>query len=223
MRHGVSSLIMGNDVKTNKPRLRGYLHQEAFFFAAGACALLIAKATSGVSIFATSVYSATLMIMFGVSAIYHRPQWHPRPRAIMKRLDHSSIFLLIAGTATPVALLALPRETGRNLMLAIWSGALVGVVQSIFFPQAPKWVSACLAILVGWISLPFLGALIANLSSLQIWLLVVGGILYTLGALAYAFKKPNFFPSTFGYHELFHLLTILAAAMHFIVVFKMVA
>lgn len=209
--------------KAPKPKLRGYLHQEAAFFAAGACALLIAKASSEKAILAVSLYSLSLITLFSVSAIYHRPHWDPKRRALLKRLDHSSIFFLIAGTATPLALLALPAVQGHQLMWAIWIGAGVGVAQSIFFPQAPKWVSALLAVGVGWLCLPFFGALVTALTHTQLVLLILGGVTYTLGAVVYALKKPNFSPSVFGYHELFHLLTILAAAMHFSVIYPLVS
>ena len=184
--------------------------------------LLLAKATSANSFLAVVLYSISLIALFGVSAIYHRPQWSPKNRALLRRLDHSSIFLLIAGTTSPLALLALPEEQGGQLLWAVWLGASIGIAQSIFFSNAPKWVSAFLAVAVGWVCLPFLGSLITVLSLTQLILLIAGGVIYTLGAVVYAFKKPYLWPSTFGYHELFHLLTIIAAAMHFSVIYPIV-
>jgi hemolysin III len=205
-----------------KPILRGHLHQAAFFAALGACTLLIASSPDGTTLAASSVYSFGLLFLFGFSAIYHRPHWQPKERAILKRIDHSAIFLLIAGTTTPIALLALPEQAGEKLLWVIWSAALVGVAQSVFWVSAPKWVTAVLCIGVGWLSLPFLDLIVQKLTIVEVLLLVVGGIFYSVGAVFYAVKRPNFFPGIFGYHELFHLFTIVAAIFHFIVIYNLI-
>ncbi len=206
----------------NKPLLRGYLHQEAFFVALGACALLIAKSSSSRTLIASIIYSFSLLILFGVSAFYHRPHWSPRPRALLKRLDHSAIFILIAGTFTPICLLALSEADRPRLLLTIWLVALLGIFQSIFWVKAPKWFTALFYVIAGWQVLPYLAELKEVLGFTGILLLATGGVLYTVGALFYALKKPLLFPTIFGYHELFHLLTILGAGFHFAVIYPLI-
>ncbi len=205
-----------------KPLLRGYLHQEAFFIALGACALLIAKSTSETALVASIIYSAALLLLFGISAIYHRPHWEPKPRAFMKRLDHSAIFVQIAGTFTPICLLALPEEQGHQLLMLIWIVALIGILQAVFWTQAPKWFTAVFYVIMGWQALPYLNLMRTALGFNYLVLLAAGGVVYTVGAVFYAMKKPNFAPGFFGYHELFHLFTIVGAAFHFIVVYQLI-
>lgn len=205
-----------------KPRLRGYFHQEAFFISLGACAMLIAKSSSSMAFIASFVYSLSLLLLFGVSAFYHRPHWQPRQRAIMKRLDHSAIFILIAGTFTPICLLALSSNSGLKLLIVIWSAAVAGILQSIFWVKAPKYLTALFYIAMGWQALPYLGEIKSALGLLQLALILSGGIIFTVGALFYAFKWPKLFPTTFGYHELFHLFTIVGAGLHFIVIYQLI-
>lgn len=205
-----------------KPLLRGYIHQEAFFVSLTACAFLFAHSTGRVSFIACLLYSMGLILLFGFSAVYHRVTWQPRARANLKRIDHSAIFVLIAGTTSPIALLALPEDSGNTLLRLIWFGAVVGILQSIFWVKAPKWVTALLCVIVGWLSLPYMSGLSETLAPGEVPLLVLGGIAYSIGALFYALKKPNFFPGVFGYHELFHIFTVLAAALHFLVIYSLV-
>ncbi|MBC7419233.1 MAG: hemolysin III family protein [Bdellovibrio sp.] len=205
-----------------KPTLRGYLHQEAFFISLGACILLMAKSTTSVAFVASLIYSFGLLILFGVSAYYHRPHWQPAQRAIMKRLDHSGIFIQIAGTFTPICLLALPEESGHKLLIVIWSFAFVGVLQSVFWVKAPKYVTATLYVIMGWIALPYLSEMNRSLGTNQLILLVAGGVVFTIGAVFYATRRPKLFPNTFGYHELFHLFTVIGALLHFIVIYQLI-
>lgn len=205
-----------------KPTLRGYFHQEAFFVTLGACVLLIAKASNDLTLIASLVYSFGLLCLFGVSAVYHRPHWQPKPRALMKRLDHSSIFICIAGTFTPVCLLALPATSGHRLLTVVWAAAFVGVLQSIFWVKAPKWFTALFYVGVGWLAVPYLSEMNASLGPQNTAGIIVGGLLYTVGAIFYAAKKPNFFPGIFGYHELFHIFTIIGAAFHFAVIYQLI-
>ncbi len=207
---------------STKPVLRGYLHQEAFFIALGACILLIAKSTSQVSYLSSIVYSLGLLMLFGISAIYHRPQWKPKPRAWLKRFDHCAIFILIAGTFTPICLLALTEDQGNRLLLIIWGAAILGIFQSIFWVKAPKWFTALFYIAMGWLALPYLGELKASLGMTSLGLLAAGGVVFTIGAVFYAWKKPNIAPGIFGYHELFHLFTVIGAAFHFAVVYQLI-
>lgn len=205
-----------------KPLLRGYFHQEAFFTALGACALLIAKSSFDRALVASIVYSAGLLLMLGISALYHRPTWQPPARALMKRLDHSAIFIQIAGTFTPVCLLALSDKQGLHLLAVVWAAAFLGILQSVFWGKAPKWFSAILYITLGWFALPYLGELRTALGFSNVMLLAMGGVAYTVGAVFYAAKRPNLVPNVFGYHELFHALTIVGALLHFIIVYQLI-
>ena len=190
-----------------KPSLRGYFHQEAFFVTLGACSLLIAKSSRPLTTVASLIYSISLLLLFGISAIYHRPTWKPPQRALLKRLDHAAIFVLIAGTFTPISLLALSEHSGNQLLILIWSVAAIGILQSIFWVKAPKYLTAIFYVGMGWLIFPYLGELKNALGSTDQLLIITGGIFYTAGALFYAAKKPKLFPEIFGYHELFHLLT----------------
>ncbi len=205
-----------------KPILRGYLHQEAFFISLGACLLLVAKASDEITLIAALVYSTGLLLMFGISALYHRVHWQVGPRALMKRLDHSAIFIQIAGCFTPLCLLVLSSESGHRLLIVIWIAALIGIMQSIFWVGAPKWVTAFFYILMGWFATPYLKELNIGLGPIQLTLLIAGGIFYTVGAVFYAMKRPDLVKNVFGYHELFHLFTIIAAALHFLVIYPLI-
>ncbi|MEQ1876338.1 MAG: hemolysin III family protein [Bdellovibrionia bacterium] len=207
---------------TVKPLLRGHLHQAAFFVAIGACMLLIAKSSNANSLAASVIYSFGLLSLFGVSTIYHRPNWGTRGRAWMRSLDHSAIFLLIAGTFTPICLLALSDSDGRRLLIVVWSAAALGIFQSLFWTKAPKWFTALFCVGVGWLVLPYIGELKVSLGLRNVLLLGAGGVVYTAGAVFYALKKPVLFPEVFGYHELFHLLTIVGAIFHFVVVYQLI-
>lgn len=170
----------------------------------------------------TLIYSVSLCGLFGISALYHRPQWSPQGRKWMRRLDHSAIFLLIAGTSTPLCLAALPTESTLKLLSILWAAAAIGIFQSLFWVKAPKWLAATLYIIMGWLALPYLPEMKTALGSVKLAYIVIGGVIYTLGALVYAFKKPNPFPRIFGYHEVFHLLVMIAALFHFMVIVSLV-
>lgn len=204
-----------------KPFLRGHFHQAAFFIALGACVLLMVRTSEFNSVVSALVYSLSLCGLFGVSALYHRINWQERGRVWMRRLDHAFIFILIAGTSTPICLLALSPENGSHILPIIWLAASIGILQSLFLPKAPKWVSAILYISVGWLAAPYLPEFRNSLGLTQVSFLIAGGVIYTLGALVYAFKFPNPSPKYFGYHEIFHILVIVAAAFHFVVVYSL--
>lgn len=205
-----------------KPLLRGYFHQECFYIALGACLMLVAKSTHSVTLVASVVYSVGLLAMFGVSAVYHRIHWQPKQRAILRRLDHSSIFILIAATFTPICLLALPYEVGQKLLLGIWILGCIGIFQSVFWVHAPKWLTALFYIGMGWYMFPYFTELKASLGVKNFFLIFAGGLAYTAGAVVYAVKKPNFKPEVFGYHEVFHVLTIVGALLHFLVIYSLI-
>ena len=205
-----------------KPLLRGHFHQAAFFFSLGACTLLIIKSQDLASIISMSVYSISLCGLFGISALYHRVQWNQKSRAWMRRLDHSSIFVLIAGSSTPISLLAMSPESGTRVVILVWGAALVGIIQSLFWVNAPKWVAAIFYVAAGWVVAPYLPELHATLGMGNVMLLIIGGLIYTVGAGIYALKRPNPSPRFFGYHEIFHLLVIVGAAFHFAVILGLV-
>lgn len=205
-----------------KPKLRGVLHQFAASCALGAGLVLVAVAPTARAVTAAALYAFSLVALFSVSATYHRVNWSVRARAWMRRMDHASIFILIAGTYTPLALLGLPETSGNGLLLAIWGGALLGVLQSLFWVHAPKVLTAALAVGVGWTVAPYYTEVRRALGAAEFWLILAGGVAYTLGAVAYAAKRPNLRPGVFGYHELFHALTLVGAALHFVAVLRLV-
>lgn len=205
-----------------KPLLRGHFHQAAFFIALGACAMLIARSQGPRSLTGTIIYSISLAGLFGWSALYHRPNWEPAARTWMKRIDHAMIFILIAGTGTPICLLAIAENGGFEPLMLVWTAAGIGILQSLFWVKAPKWVSAVLYVAVGWMMYPYLPEIKAGIGETGVALVIAGGIVYTLGALIYALKKPNPFPRYFGYHEIFHVLVIFAATLHFLAIYRLV-
>jgi len=213
---------MNETAPTTKPLLRGHFHQAAFFFALGACFMLVAKSSNQRTLVAALVYSISLTTLFGVSALYHRRQWSESMRMWMRRLDHSSIFILIAGTCTPICRLAFPEAAGLQMLKLVWSATAGGVILSLFWVHAPKWVSGLACVAVGWLAIPYLPEFRASLSPFNIALIFIGGIFYTVGAVVYAVKRPNPSPRVFGYHEIFHLLVVIAAAFHFVVINQLI-
>jgi hemolysin III len=200
-----------------KPRLRGVSHEIAAFLACPAALALAALARSGSARVGAATYGASLFLLFAVSALYHRPTWSPRAREIMWRVDHSAIFVLIAGTFTPLCL-AMRSIIGELLLFTVWLLAAVGVAISIFWVRAPKRLMTAFYLAMGWLAVPVLPALRATIGAGTLSLLLVGGVLYTTGAVIYAARRPDPFPNVFGFHEIFHLFVVAAAACHFVVV-----
>jgi hemolysin III len=198
-----------------KPRLRGVSHKLAFFAALGAGAVLIAFAPASAT-WAAAVYAVSLATMLGTSALYHRPTWSPEPRRWLRRADHAAIFVLVAGTYTPFTLL-LP-EHGPTMLALAWGGAALGIVQSLFWVQAPRPLVAALYIALGWAVTVFWPSLHVVLGTQGLFFLVFGGVLYSIGAVVYASRRPNPAPAVFGYHEIFHAFVVAAAVCHFGVV-----
>ncbi|HST55903.1 MAG TPA: hemolysin III family protein [Solirubrobacteraceae bacterium] len=201
-----------------KPRLRGVSHQYAFFVSLGCGVALIVAASGGRARTAAFIYAFAVSGLLGTSALYHRVTWRPRARRWMRRLDHSMIFVLIAGTYTPVALLALSGSLSRIVLIVVWIGALGGVVFKLAWIDAPKWVFAAVYLALGWVSATIFGQLPGTIGWLGVAGLAAGGLLYTAGAIIYASGKPNPVPGVFGYHEVFHALVIAAAALHYAVI-----
>ena len=198
------------------PRLRGVFHGYAFFAAVAAGAMLVMLADGVLERFAVWVYAAALAAMFGASALYHRVRWRTAAaRLRARRLDHAMIFVFIAGTYTPFALLAFAGTTGVVLLAAVWAGAAFGLALELAWIEGPRWLSAVAYLVVGWVGVVAAPQLFPALGVAAAVLLIVGGALYTLGALSYATTWPNPFPATFGFHEVFHVLVIAAAVTQF--------
>ena len=206
-------------LKLSKPRLRGVSHQWAFFVSVAIGAALVIVAPPGEPRLAAAIYALSVTALFGTSALYHRVTWASlAARRWMRRLDHSMIFCLIAGTYTPFALLVLDGDLATVILIVVWAGALAGVLMKLVWIDAPKALVAVTYIMLGWVALAAFPDMIERLGVTASTLVAVGGLLYTLGALVYAFQRPNPAPSVFGYHEVFHALVILAAAIQYAVI-----
>ncbi len=196
-----------------KPLWRGWIHAGTFPLTIAAGIVLIVLADGPVAKWASAVFMTTSMLLFGISALYHRFNWKPRTKVLLKRFDHANIFLLIAGTYTPLACLALPPDKGILLLILVWAGALLGIGFRVFWIHAPRWLYVPLYLLLGWAAVMYLGDLVAANLAMMV-LVVVGGLAYTAGAIIYALKKPNPIPGVFGFHEIFHTLTVVAFMCH---------
>lgn len=165
------------------------------------------------------IYSATVCGLFGVSALYHRRTWSPRGYQVMRRLDHSMIFVFIAGTYTPFCVLLLPRTKATVLLGIVWAGALAGVAMKMIWPHAPRWLSAPLYIALGWVAIAVLPDILRTGGAAVLVLLVTGGAAYSAGGILYALRRPNPWPGTFGHHEFFHACTLVAAVCHHVAIY----
>ncbi|WUD69986.1 hemolysin III family protein [Nocardia sp. NBC_00508] len=205
--------------------MRGWIHTWAVGIAAIAAVVLTATAAtiSATAGWSTLIYGVTVCGLFGISAVYHRVTWPTaRARIRMKRADHSMIFLFIAGSYTPFALLGLPGRTGQTLLAVVWAGALAGVALKLLWPTAPRWVGVPLYLLLGWAIVPVAGQLNGQIGIAPLILLLIGGLFYSGGAILYATKWPNPWPTVFGHHEFFHAATVLAALTHYAAVWLVV-
>jgi hemolysin III len=198
-------------------------HSWAFVGFAVLGALLVATTSGGRERLAAAAFGACLVLTFGISALYHRVDWRPAAKRLMRRLDHASIYLLIAGTYTPYGLLVLSGAWQFSILGVVWIGAALAIVQRLFWLDAPRWVPVVAGIFLGWVGVVALPQIIEASGVSGTVLVAAGGILYTLGAVVYALQRPDFRPATFGFHELFHVLTVLAAACQFAAVALLVA
>ena len=199
-----------------KPRLRGVSHEYAFFVSLVLGAILIVLAKDADARASVAIYAASLSALFGVSALYHRVNWkRPSARRWMRRLDHTMIFFLIAGTLTPFAVIVMEPPLATALLIAVWGGALAGTIVELVWTDSPKWVHATVYVAVGLIGAVGFPAIIAETGFVAGLLIAGGGALYLTGAVVYAMGRPNPSPAVFGYHEIFHVLVIAAAAAHF--------
>jgi len=199
-----------------KPKLRGVSHEWAFFLSLGLGAALIVAADTSQATLAVAIYAASLSALLGTSALYHRVEWkRPDVRRWMRRLDHSMIFFLIAGTYTPFALLVLDGPLADAILAVVWVGAVVGAIVEMVWIEHPKWVAAIVYMSLGWVAVLAFPGLWEEMGVGGTLLVAAGGLLYTVGAVVYATQRPDPNPRVFGYHEIFHLFVILAAAAHF--------
>jgi hemolysin III len=208
-----------------KPRLRGWLHAYAAAISIGSGAALVAVAAAmrgGPAGATTAVYAATVTMLFGTSALYHRLNWSPRAHAVMKRLDHSMIFVFIAGTYTPIAALTLAHTSAAVVLTVVWTGAVFGVLLQSAWPSAPRWLSVPCYIGLGWVAVFVMPQLLHNAGVAALALIIAGGAIYTVGAVVYATKRPNPIPGVFGFHEVFHLCTLVAALCHYVAIWLVV-
>jgi hemolysin III len=205
-------------VESQLPRLRGLLHAYAFWFAVVAAIVLVVVADGSRARIGALIYGIGLCALFGASATYHRWRGNPRWKPILRRIDHSTIFIFIAASYTPIALLVLHDPLRVIVLVSIWAGALAGVAMSIAWIDAPRMLVATCYIAVGWVALVAMPQLFSHRGLAMPLLLLIGGLLYSLGAAAYATQRPNPWPRTFGFHEVFHALVILAAVTHFVAI-----
>jgi len=201
-----------------KPKWRGVLHQAAFVVAVGLAPLLIVTADGGRAQFAAAVFAGSVIACFGASALYHRVTWKPRARLWMRRIDHAGVYLLIAGTYTPVSMLVLRGAWRPVVLTIIWAGAAAAIVLKFVWVGAPKWLAAAIGIALGWVAVVVLPQLVGRVNLAAVILLVAGGLAYTLGAIVYVRRRPDPAPAVFGYHELFHALTIVGVACQYVAI-----
>jgi hemolysin III len=197
-----------------KPRLRGVFHELGFYVALALGAGLVVSAHDGRARVAAAVFAGSVVFCFGASALYHRPMWRPSVRAWLARLDHAGVYLLIAGTYTPFALLVMSEDWALPVLTIVWTGAIAATLLKIFWFRAPKWFSAAIGLALGWVAAAAFSQLL-RLPVPGLALVVAGGFLYTLGALVYVYRRPDPVPHVFGYHELFHVLTLAAVGCQY--------
>ena len=205
-------------VEQVKPRLRGWIHAGVAPFVLVAAIVLVALSPTTPVRWANAVFGVTAVLLFCTSAVYHRGHWSPRVAAVLRRMDHTNIFLIIAGTYTPLAVLLLPNGTARTLLVVVWTGALVGLLMRIFWLGAPRWLYVPIYVALGWVAVWFMPQFWHSGGPAIVWLVMAGGLAYTVGAVVYGFKRPNPSPRWFGFHEIFHSLTVAGFTCHYVAV-----
>ena len=209
---------IGEVARIVKPKLRGWLHAGMAPLATAGGIVLVALAPDGSARAAAAIYLAASLLLFGTSAVYHRFSWGPRGGAILRRMDHANIYLFIAATYTPIAVLLLSPRSAATLLTVAWSAAAVGLLFRLFWLSAPRWLYTALYLAMGWAALFWLPQILAAGGVAVFTLIIAGGLLYTAGAVVYARKSPDPSPRWFGYHEIFHACTILAFAAQFVAI-----
>jgi hemolysin III len=215
---GSSSATADPHGPSARPRLRGVFHLYAFFVSLVVGGLLVAYAPSPRTQFAAAVFAAAVAIMFGASALHHRVTWHERGYRWSRRIDHAGVYLAIAGSYTPFALLVLDGAWRIVILAVVWGGVLAAILLKFLWVDAPKWLAAAIAISLGWVAVIVFPQLIDGIGWSGVSLVLAGGLFYTLGGLAYALRRPKPIPGVFGYHEVFHVLVVAAVALQYSVV-----
>ena len=205
-------------IATVKPKLRGWLHAGTFPLVVAAGIVLVALAPTLTARVSAAIFMVTAALLFGTSALYHRGTWSPRTNVLLKRFDHSNIFLIIAGSYTPFATLLLPSNRARTLLWIVWAGALAGVLFRVVWVHAPRWLYTPVYIALGWVAVIYLPDFYRSGGAALLTLIIVGGGLYTAGAVIYGLKRPDPSPRWFGFHEIFHACTVAAFTVHYIAV-----
>jgi hemolysin III len=200
-----------------KPKLRGVFHELGFYAAAAVGVVVVLTADPGKARVAATIFASCVVLCFGLSAVYHRPTWRPRARSWLARLDHAGVYLLIAGSYAPFGLIVMSKDWAVPILAIIWTGALLAIILKLCWVRAPKWLSAAIGLTLGWVGAAAFPQLL-KLSLVAILLVVATGLLYTAGAVVYARRRPDPRPEVFGYHELFHVLTVAAVACEYVVV-----
>jgi hemolysin III len=212
------SEAVSDAVAAVKPKLRGWLHAGTAPLAVAAGLVLVALAPTTAGRISAAIFTLSAGLLFGTSAVYHRGTWSPRVQMLLKRFDHSNIFLIIAGSYTPFAVLLLPEARARTLLVIVWGGAVAGVLFRVFWVGAPRWLYTPVYVALGWVAVVYLPDFLRAGGPAVLTLIIVGGGLYTLGALVYGLKRPNPSPRWFGFHEVFHACTVAAFAVHYLAV-----
>ncbi len=199
-----------------KPKLRGWIHAGMAPLSLAAGIVLVALAPTTPGRVSGAVFGLSAILLFGTSAVYHRGHWSPRVAGVLRRMDHTNIFLIIAGTYTPLSVMLLDWPTNRNLLVIVWSGAIAGLLARVFWLGAPRWVYTPIYVALGWVAVWFLPEFARSGGAAVLWLVIAGGVAYTVGAVVYGTKRPNPSPRWFGFHEIFHSLTVVGYVCHYI-------
>lgn len=200
-----------------KPTWRGWIHAGTFPVTIVAGIILLLVADGDAAKWSSFVFVLSSMLLFGNSALYHRFNWKPMTRLVLKRIDHANIFLLIAGSYTPIAVLALPPAKSILLLSLVWGGAILGIAFRVFWIHAPRWLYVPLYLALGWGALMFIVDFF-QANAAMMTLIMIGGLCYSVGAVVYGMKKPNPVPAVFGFHEIFHSLTVVAFLCHWVAI-----
>ncbi|MGB9356938.1 MAG: hemolysin III family protein [Acidimicrobiia bacterium] len=215
--------VAENTAPAEKPRLRGWLHAVMFPVAILGGLVLVVLADSTEERVSVAIFALSAVLLFGTSALLHRGTWTPGMEGVLRRMDHSNIYLIIAATYTPFAVLAMPNGRGRVLLFIVWIGALIGVAFRVLWVGAPRWLYTPVYVALGWVAIFYLSDLVRGAGVVAVILIALGGVLYSAGAVVYGTKRPNPSPEWFGFHEVFHVLTVAAFAAHYVAVSMVVS